>query len=84
MATDYETFITLVHYKGKVAQVWMKTADGRSMPWVKPVGNRRGRQIAKRHWLRKELDGFCSGSGGWRRVTIKPPGKPAQNLERPR
>lgn len=48
-----------------------------------PSGDRRSRQIAKRHWVRKERRYIDSGGGYDDFVTIRPPGRGAHHLRKP-
>lgn len=86
MSTTYTKLTTLIRYKGGVSEVvedcsyHKRPSDGHLVV----VGNRRQRQIARRHWLRQRDDYWYSGGGGSTTVTIRVPGKPAKNLERPR
>ena len=36
-------------------------------------GNRRSRQIAKRHWVLRREDGWCSSGSWWDNTTTKHP-----------
>ena len=81
MSTYYETKTTLVRYKGEVREVWREDNDDGYYP--QRVGDRRARQIAERHWLRKKSEGFCSGGYGGTRITIRMPGQNPKNLKKP-
>ncbi|MCF7815807.1 MAG: hypothetical protein K9M10_02720 [Candidatus Pacebacteria bacterium] len=82
MSTTYWRENTLVRHKGEIVSVQKNGDDRRELDNVSS-GDRRSRQIGKRHWLRKESNGWNSGGGYWDYVSMKLPGKPERNLRRP-
>lgn len=80
MSTTHWREKILVRHKGKVATV---EDNGNDAGFRRVTGNRRSRQIGKRHWLRKESTGWSSGGGHWDTVSIKPPSNPERHLRRP-
>lgn len=77
MASDIETVNTTVWRKGRHEKSQVKTCDGRADEWR---GDRRSRQIGCRHWVRKEVSGFCSSGYAWGSQTLKLPGRKEQPL----
>ena len=83
MGTCYWEKETQVRRKGAVVAVTCLGNDGSGWhdgekvfhPHEHVSGERRSRQIAKRHWLRKMSSGWCSNGGSYSKDTIKPPGK---------
>ena len=67
--------VETVIYDGDDGRGW-RDGSGEFHPLEFVLGDRRSRQIAKRHWLRKVSSGWCSTGGGYySEDTIKPPGK---------
>ncbi len=79
MSTIFEETTTTVRRKGGLDTVKEDTGD-LAREDDKFSGNRRSRQIAKRHWLRRQAKGWCPtggvGSGGtWNHATKKTPAR---------
>jgi len=56
--------------------------DGKFHRHIKAAGDRRSRQIAKRHWVKKRVMSWSS-QHGYDKTTTKTPGKREVNLSRP-
>lgn len=82
MSTTYYGEESLVRHKGSIAIVTCRGNDGGYRQDV-VSGERRARQIGRRHWVRKESSGHSSGGGYWDDVTIKPPCKEEHHLRKP-
>ena len=73
MSTTYMTEKTSIRLGGKVVTFVDITRDCDSFASL--PGRRRERQIAKRHWVKKEKSWWSSGGGGGEEVSVKTPGK---------
>lgn len=90
MSTYYWDEKSLVRRKGAVVAVTRRGNDGSGWhdgnkefhPHESISGERRSRQIARRHWVRKELFSLYSSGGYWDGFTIKPPGKEECHLKK--
>ena len=71
MSTMYMTEKTSIRLAGKVVTFVDITRDCDSFASL--PGRRRERQIAKRHWVKKEMSWWSSGGGG--EVSVKTPEK---------
>ncbi len=86
MSTCYWNEKSLVRRKGTVVAVTRRGNDGSGWhdgerkfhPHEYVSGERRSRQIAKRHWVQKESDSWSSGGGSIIAATINLPGKDEQ------
>lgn len=72
--TFYDNEKTIVRRKGGVDEVGSHLGFGKRSQDAVAYGNRRSRQIAKRHWLAKSVESAASG-GGVAYTSIKPPNK---------
>lgn len=86
MSTVYGKEKTLVRHKGAVVPVTCSWSDHRhdGVSGFPSTGNRRARQIGRRHWVRKESSGWSTGGLFWDTVTQKPPRRPEQHLRKPK
>jgi len=80
MSMTYDTTETLVRRRGSIDIVIDDYVSDRQYDTpgrrdTEHTGDRRSRQIAKRHWFRKHNHGWCSGGGAWDRITVKTPKK---------
>jgi hypothetical protein len=71
----YDNESTIVRRKGGTDEVGCSLGYGKRSQDTVEYGDRRSRQIAKRHWLTKRVDYATSTSGGATYTSIKPPGK---------
>lgn len=72
---------TVVRRKGKSDICATVDRDGRE---VIHSGDRRTRQIARRHWLACACSGWCSNGGSYKVVTSLLPGKGEQLVRKPK
>ena len=68
--THYENK-SKVRHAGKTTTVFVRGTDKHGV--LEQKGDRRARQIAKRHWLKQNGFWWSSGGGGGRGVTRKNP-----------
>jgi hypothetical protein len=79
MGTTRNEIETTVRRKGGLDTVYENTSD--KVPQSKRFsGNRRSRQIAKRHWFQQRTHGYCSYGSAWDCTTVKSPGKNEHEL----
>ncbi len=92
MGTSHLNEITLVRRKGAIdtttycgndSRGW-RDRDGNFQAYAQETGDRRSRQIARRHWLKRTSSGWSSGGGGINVVTTLPPGKDEHFIQKPR
>ena len=70
-----------VRRRGEVVSIHEK-GDDAGVHQVRAEGDRRARQISKRHWLRKVSDRFCFNGTFSYTDTIKPPKKKEHYLRK--
>lgn len=80
MSTTFYNETVSVRRKG---QVDTSSENGNDYRVEFATGDRRSRQIGKRHWVRKEFQAWCSGGGAWDFITIKSAGKEEKDIRKP-
>jgi hypothetical protein len=75
MSTTYFDSTTSIRRRGVVVTLSSHDHDGYWPNGKTAGGTRRDRQIAKRHWVRKEGRWWSSGGGAGQEVSVKTPGK---------
>jgi hypothetical protein len=74
MPQAFSTITTAVRRRGGVDRVREEFSE-KCTPESDYSGDRRSRQIGKRHWVRKSDNGYCSSGSYWHNITRRDPGK---------
>ena len=82
MSTTYFDSETSVRRRGEVITFSVHDHDGFWNNDKTTGGERRDRQIAKRHWVKKVNTWWSSGGGAGSEVSVKTPGKCVGILEK--